>query len=147
MTMTPATIAPARGAKKSSKRLGRGNASQKGTSAGRGTKGQRARSGGKKRTSLRALRPQIMKVPKLRGWKSIHPKPAVVTLRTLSRIAKDGATVSPASLAAEGVIRTAAHGVKIIGNAPLDKKITVVGCVASKGALAAIEKAGGSVTF
>ncbi len=49
------------------KRVGRGNASGKGSYSGRGLKGQRSRSGGKKGLKLRGLRRLSKRLPKLRG--------------------------------------------------------------------------------
>lgn len=147
MTLASHTIQADRGARKGTRRLGRGHGSGRGKSAGRGTKGQRARTGGKSRTSLRPLKRLISRVPKLRGFTSLVPKKAVVTLRTLERIAPADAVVTPAFLKERGVIHTIEAGVKVVGNASLTKKITLQGITVSKGALAAIEKAGGSVVF
>lgn len=146
MALTPGTI-DSRGAKKHAKRLGRGNASHKGTSAGRGTKGQKARSSGKRGTARRGLKPALQKIPKQRGFKSIQAKPATVTLRTLSRLAQDGDMVTPAFLAQKGVLINASEQVKVVATGELNKKITLKNCLASKQAAVAIEKAGGQLVF
>lgn len=147
MTLSPQTIQPAKGAKKSSRRLGRGHGSGRGKSAGRGGKGQRARTGGKSRSAIRAFKKSLQKIPKLRGVNSLQVKPSVVSLGTLDRLCKDGDIVTPRFLEHAGVVRHAERGVKILGSGAFVKKITVQGCMASKGALAAIEKAGGKVVF
>ena len=147
MTSGLHTIKPAKGSHKRSKRLGRGNGSQKGTTAGRGMKGQRARSGGKRRGAIRAFKDALQKVPKLRGFKSLVPKKEVVTLATLERISKDGDVIDPAFLDRKGVISKPVNGVKILATGQLTKKITVKDCFASKQATEAIEKAGGKLTF
>ena len=147
MALTPSTIKPAAGSKRTSKRVGRGNSSQKGTYASRGLKGQRSRSGGKSGTQLRGFRQSLQKVPKLRGFKSMHPKKQVVTLATLERIFKDGDEVTPWSLEQIGVVDKPKHGVKIVATGELKKKLTVKECLASKGAVEAIEKSGGTITF
>lgn len=147
MALSPHTIHPAYGSRKKTKRVGRGSASQKGTTAGRGTKGQRARSGGRRRTKLLGLRQSLLKIPKLRGFKSMHPKPATVTLAALQRITGDGDTITSAYLLQKRAIRSVLSGVKIVGNDSLTKKLTVSGCRVSRGARAAIEKAGGTVTI
>jgi large subunit ribosomal protein L15 len=77
----------------------------------------------------------------------MYPRPAVVTLKTLERICVDSDTVTPEFLASKGVIRDTKKAVKILSTGVLNKKINLQGCIASKGAVAAIEKAGGSVTF
>jgi large subunit ribosomal protein L15 len=141
------TIKSPKGSRKKSKRVGRGNSSQKGTTAGRGMKGQRARSGGKSRGAIRAFKSSLQKVPKLRGFKSITPAKEVVTLSTLDRVATEGATVNPAFLKNKGVIRDTKNGVKILATGEISKKVNVVGCLASKKAVEAIEKAGGTLVF
>lgn len=147
MELSAHTINASSGTRKSSKRVGRGNASGKGTYASRGLKGQRARSGGKGGTQRRGFKASLQKVPKLRGFNSLNAKPETVTLATLSRICKDGDAVTPNFLANKGVIDKPQHGVKILGTGSLDKKITVKNCLLTKTALAAVEKAGGNVIF
>lgn len=141
------TIKAAAGSRRTKKRVGRGNSSQKGTSAGRGTKGQRARSGGKKRTERLGFKRYLQAIPKLRGFKSIAAAKEVVTLSTLNRVAKEGVTVTPNFLRKAGVISRPIRGVKILATGTITKKVKVVGCLASKTAVAAIEKAGGSLEF
>lgn len=147
MGLSPHTIKSSKGAKKSSRRVGRGNAAGGGTYAGRGLKGQRSRSGGKGGLKRRGFKQALQKVPKLRGFKSPHAKKAVVTLSTLERVAKAGEVVTPWTLEQVGVIARAATGVKIVARGTLTKKVDVQSCVASKAAVEAIEKAGGSISF
>ncbi len=147
MTLAPHTIHAAAGARKGTRRLGRGHGSGRGKSAGRGTKGQRARTGGKSRTSLLPFKRILARVPKLRGFNSRVPKKEVVTLQTLVRVAEEGVVVTPAFLKERGVIHTVEKGVKIVGNGACAKKIQLQGIFASKNAIAAIEKAGGKVLF
>lgn len=147
MALTPATIKPSKGAKKTNKRLGRGNASGKGTYSARGLKGQRSRSGGKSGNQLRGFKSSLQKVPKLRGFKSITPKKQTVTLFTLDRIATEKDVVSPAFLEKKGIIKKAGVGVKIVATGEITKKLQIKDCLLSKGALEKIEKAGGKVQF
>lgn len=141
------TIHAAKGAKHTTKRLGRGHGSGKGTMSGRGGKGQTARSGGKSRTTIRALRPSILKVPKLRGFNSRHAKAETVTLTMLNTIADKQSMISPAVLYKKGMVSRPTADVKIVASGTLTKPVTVSGCVASKSALAAIEKAGGKLVL
>ena len=136
-----------KGSRKKVKRVGRGNASQKGTTAARGMKGQTARSGGQRGGARLALRRTILKAPKLRGFKSLSAKKEVVTLSVLEKMCQNGDVVSLSYLKRKGVIGTFSRGVKILSKGVLTKKIKVVGCLASKSAAEAIEKAGGSLTF
>ncbi|MBI5728303.1 MAG: 50S ribosomal protein L15 [Candidatus Magasanikbacteria bacterium] len=141
------TIKAAVGSRHHSKRLGRGNASQKGTMSGRGGKGQTARSGGRRRTTLRTWRMSLLKIPKSRGFHSIYPKKEVVTLATLERVAKEGEAITPQSLHRLSVVDRPLSGVKIVATGKIFKALTVEGCLLTKTALAAIESAGGKVTF
>jgi large subunit ribosomal protein L15 len=147
MTLGSHTIHPAHGSTHTTKRLGRGHGSGKGTMSGRGGKGQTARSGGKSRTTIRALRPTIMKAPKLRGFTSFQKKVETVTLTTVEHVAKHTKKITPATLYNEGVISRPTSLVKIVGTGALNSAVTVEGCFASKSALAAIEKAGGKMVF
>lgn len=143
MTFGANNLQPKDGAFKSSKRVGRGNASQKGTTAGRGMKGQTARSGSSG-TARIGLRKAILKVKKLRGFNSPYAKKETVTLSTLDRVGNDGDIIDPYVLKERGVIKSADNGVKIVNTGALSKKLTVSGCRASEGAKKAIEAAGGS---
>ena len=146
MGLSPNTIKSAVGAKQTSKRLGRGNGSQKGTYAGRGLKGQRARSGGKGGGHNRGFKQSLRKIPKLRGFKSQQKKLETVTLATLNGVTKAGDVVTPWTLAKIGVVDKPQLGVKIVASGTLDHAVTIKGCVATKTSLEAIEKAGGTLT-
>ncbi len=141
------TISGVQGAHRRKKRVGRGNGSQKGTYSSRGMKGQRARSGGKAGGKARGIKQSVQKVAKLRGFTSMYPKSQPVTLRTLNRVAEEGVVVTPSFLRKKSVIKYISRAVKIVSGGELTKKITLQGCVATKTAAAAIEKAGGSLRF
>ncbi len=143
MTISANTI-NSRVARKKSKRVGRGNSSQKGTTAARGMNGQKSRSGGKSGTARLGMKQSLLKIPKNRGFTSIKPKKKTVTLSTLIRIAGDE-TITPHFLEKKGVISQASFGVKIVGAGAIDKKINIKDCSVSKGATEAIKSAGGSV--
>ena len=129
---------------KTSKRIGRGNAS-KGTYAGRGQKGQRSRSGGKSGLARLAARDWALKLPKMRGFRSIHNKPAWVDLSTLVTRCNDMKIITPGLLKKHGIIDSIINGVKILGSDPIKKAIHVKGFLLSVGAIKAIEAAGGKV--
>jgi len=147
MALTPATIKPALGSKRGVKRLGRGNSSGRGTYSGRGGKGQTARSGGKKRTQIRGFKAYLQKVPKVRGFKSMYARVETVTLNVLNRVAEEGKEITPKFLRKKGAISTTNNGVKLVASGKLQKKVTIKGCLASKKAIEAIEKAGGQLIF
>lgn len=147
MSLTPHSIAPSNGSKQSTKRVGRGNSSQKGTYSGRGGKGQTARSGGRKGNKLRSLKRVAQQAPKLRGFKSQTSKKETVGVGQIARITKAGDLVTPLLLKQKGIIGTLDNGVKIVLSGEISHAVTIKGCVASKTALAAIEKAGGNLVF
>ncbi|MCB9798332.1 50S ribosomal protein L15 [Candidatus Nomurabacteria bacterium] len=146
MSITANTIQPNKKARGRAKRVGRGNGSGIGTYSGKGMKGQKSRSGNKN-TMRVGFKASLQKMPKLRGFKSLAPKKATVTLEMLERGCDEGANVTPAYLEKKGIIAHGNIGVKIVARGELKKKLNIQKCVASKGALEAIEKAGGSVTF
>jgi large subunit ribosomal protein L15 len=145
--LTPSTINPGTRVKNSVKRVGRGNASGKGTYSARGGKGQTARSGGKGGLLKHAFKAYLQKVPKLRGFKSLEKKMTTVTLATLERVSTEGVEVTPHYLARHSAVRNPAYGVKIVGTGTLTKKLIIRGCVASKAAAQAIEKVGGKLEY
>jgi len=146
MTFGAHTIKPGKRTQKDAKRVGRGNASGKGTYSARGLKGQKSRSGS---SGLQVLgfKQSLQKVPKLRGFKSMQVKPEVVTLATLERACEAGSTVTPYSLKELGLIQNPNKGAKVLASGELTKKLNLQGVLATKKAAELIEKAGGSLTF
>ncbi|MBT3816975.1 MAG: 50S ribosomal protein L15 [Candidatus Magasanikbacteria bacterium] len=147
MTFGAHTIQSSKGTRRTSKRLGRGNGSGKGTYSARGLKGQKSRSGGKGGTQRRGFKQMLQKIPKLRGFKSRADRKEVVTLVTLNRICVDNDVVTPAFLHNKGVVDHPKKGVKIVSTGILEKKLTIKDCLASKGALEKIEAVGGTLVF
>lgn len=110
--------------KKSAKRVGRGNASGKGQTAGRGTKGQKSRSGHNIPRSFEGGQtPLIQRLPKARGFKSIHTKPTVVHLVDIEKHFKDGEVVNFKSLLEKKLVKDVSRGVKVLGPGKLTKNI------------------------
>jgi large subunit ribosomal protein L15 len=145
MSLSLHTIKAAKGSRPKSRRIGRGHGSSKGTTAGKGTKGQGARTGGRNRRALRGIRRLMLSTPKLRGFKSLKAKSAIVSLEQLDAAFQDGTTVNLRVLKSKGLVTPETMSVKILGNAGLTKKLTVTGIGATASAKAAIEKAGGSL--
>lgn len=145
MTITLSNLKPAAGSRTRVRRIGRGAGSGRGTTAGKGTKGQRARSGGRRGLKRIGLKRIMQRVPKHRGFTSIHPKPYIVNLEVLETIFASGTTVTPKKLADLNIIQNIGRGVKILGDGTLTKALTVKDCLVSGSARAKIEKAGGKV--
>ena len=127
------------------KRVGRGNASGKGTTAGKGGKGQTARTGGRNKLKFLGLKRLILSTPKLGGFRSLKPKAAVITLDQLNKAFGAGEKVTPTKLYKKGLVRSAGATVKILGAGELKKKLTVKGCQVSGGAREKIVAAGGEI--
>jgi len=116
------TIKKGRGAAKTNKRVGRGNASGHGTYSTRGLKGQKSRSGvsGLKRLGMKK---QLLKIPKLRGFRSLNPKNQVVSVKAINKNFKDQEVVSPAVLFEKKLINKLDQPVKILGKEKLTVKV------------------------
>ena len=128
---------------KDRKRVGRGIAAGGGKTAGRGTKGQNSRTGKKLRPMFQGgQRPLAQAVPKKRGFKSLKMPAQVVYLDRLNAFA--GKMVDNAVLFEEGYISTPFHSVKVISRGELSVKVDLKVQAASKSAIEAIQKAGGT---
>lgn len=145
MTLSMHSLRPARGAKQYPKRLGRGNASGKGTTAGRGGKGQTARSGGTGGLKLMGMRHLMLQTPKLRGFRSIHPEAAEVSLADLDRAFTDGDVVTLVSLKKKGLVPTSAKKAKVLAAGKLSKRLVLKGIPVSASAKEKILAVGGTV--
>lgn len=139
------SLKPSKGAKKTSRRLGRGPGSGRGKTAGKGTKGQKARTGGRKRLRMLGMKMIIRRIPKLRGFKSQYDKDVTLTLHEIVKAFPQGGIVTRSELVKRGVITDARAPIKVVGAVELSRKVTLKGLNVSAGAKAAIEKAGGSV--
>lgn len=140
------------GARKRSKRVGRGLASGLGKTSGRGQKGQRSRSGAATRTFEGGQMPIYRRLPK-RGFK--NPTRKEFTPVNLDRLqaAVDagkldaGATVDRAAMQKAGVIGKVIDGVRLLARGELSSALTIHVDGASKAALAAVDRAGGKVVL
>ena len=140
------TLKGAPGARKKSKRVGRGPGSGLGKTAGRGHKGQRSRSGYSMRPNFEGGQmPLNRRLPK-RGFhhKTRFPY-AIVNLDGLERAFDADAVVNPQSIVAAGLAEPLKAGVKILGRGELSKPLSVKVNAISDGARRKIEAAGGVV--
>ncbi|MFN3855822.1 MAG: 50S ribosomal protein L15 [Phreatobacter sp.] len=130
-------------------RVGRGIGSGKGKTSGRGVKGQKSRSGVAIKGFEGGQMPLHRRLPK-RGFNNIfRPSLVEVTLARLQRAIDSGklaaGAVDEAGLVAAGVVRRARDGIRIVATGEIKAKLDLTVHGASAGAIAAIEKAGGSV--
>jgi large subunit ribosomal protein L15 len=139
-------LRPPRGAKRGRKRVGRGNASGKGTYAGKGMKGQQARAGsGPHRGFEGGQTPLIRRLPVRRGFQNINRVEfAPVNLRDFARLPAGG-MVTPDTLLDAGLIDSPRKPVKVLATGEVESSFTVRVHRVSAAARAKIEAAGGSV--
>jgi large subunit ribosomal protein L15 len=138
------------GARKARMRVGRGIGSGKGKTAGRGGKGQTARTGVAINGFEGGQMPLHMRMPK-RGFNNVHRLDYVeVNVGRLQEAIEAGRLsaadpVDGAAMVTAGVIRRERDGVRLLAKGELKAKLVIKVAGASKAAIAAVEKAGGSV--
>ena len=138
------------GARKGRMRVGRGIGSGKGKTAGRGQKGAKARSGVSVNGFEGGQMPLHMRIPK-RGFNNIFAKDyAEVNLGLIQKAIDAGkldakAVIDHAALQAAGLARGGKDGVRLLAKGDYSAKASFAVAGVSKGARAAVEKAGGSV--
>ncbi len=138
------TIQPAAGAKHAKRRVGRGIGSGLGKTAGRGHKGQKSRAGGFHKVGFEGGQmPLQRRLPK-RGFKSqAKPFKAEVRLSELEKLPVS--EIDVLALKKAGIVPELARVVRVIKSGELTKKLVIKGLIATAGAKAAIEAAGGSI--
>jgi large subunit ribosomal protein L15 len=140
------------GSRKSRRRIGRGIGSGRGKTGGRGVKGQKARSGVAVKGFEGGQMPLHRRLPK-RGFKNVWAKKLIeINIGRVQEAIDAGkldasAAVDMASLVKAGLLRRAKDGVRLLGSGELKAKLSFSVYGASKSAVAAVEKAGGSVTI
>ncbi len=137
-------IKPATGSKHAKKRVGRGIGSGTGKTAGRGHKGQKARSGGFHKIGFEGGQmPLHRRLPK-RGFVSFTGGDTVeVRLSAINEMPGDDIDILVLKQA--GVVPNAARAAKVILAGEIKRKVKLRGLLVTKGARAAIEKAGGVI--
>jgi len=140
------------GATRKKKRVARGPGSGKGKTAGRGIKGQKSRSGVAINAYEGGQMPLYMRLPK-RGFTNIHAKSfAVINLGLLQKFIDAGkidagSEITEDVLVASGLVRRKLDGVRLLAKGELTSTITMSIAGASKAAVDAVEKTGGTLTL
>lgn len=132
------------GARRPTKRRGRGPGSGHGKTSCRGHKGQKARSGAKIRPGFEGGQmPLIRRIPK-RGFRA--PRGARLDAVNVGRLEvfEEGSVVDLKALSARGIVRRFSGGVKILGDGALTKRLEVVADSFSASARSKIEAAKGT---
>jgi len=138
------TIKPADGSKKNARRVGRGIGSGFGKTAGRGHKGQHSRTGGFHKVGFEGGQMPIQRRLPKRGFNSLT-KAYNATIRTSELNKLDEGVVDLLTLKAANLISEISLTAKVFLSGEVTKKFTLEGVAITKGAKAAIEKAGGKV--
>ena len=139
------------GATHRKKRIGRGPGSGKGKMGGRGIKGQKSRSGVSINGYEGGQMPLYQRLPK-RGFNKPNRKEfAVVNLGLIQKFIDAGkidagSAITEDALVASGLVRRKLDGVRVLAKGELTAKVELQVTGASKSAVEAVEKAGGSLT-
>jgi large subunit ribosomal protein L15 len=134
------------------KRVGRGQGSGVGKTAGRGMKGQKSRSGVAIKGFEGGQMPLHRRLPK-RGFNNIFAKDfnevnlGRVQQAIDAKKLNDSKPVTVEALVLAGVLRRVRDGVRLLGNGELKSKVSFEISGASKSAISAVEKAGGTVSI
>ena len=139
-------VVPSKGARRSRKRLGRGDASGHGSYCGRGMKGAKSRSGHGPRPGYEGGQlPLIKGLPMKRGFTNIFKKQySLVKLEDLNLLPGDS-EVTPELLVQLGFIKNLRHPVKVLGDGELQVSLIVSAQKFTRSAIEKIEAAGGRV--
>ncbi|MFQ5997111.1 MAG: 50S ribosomal protein L15 [Dehalococcoidales bacterium] len=137
-------LSPPSGAKRTRKRVGRGDGSGHGTYSGRGIKGQKSRSGNKVRPGFEGGQlPLIKRLPQKRGFVNIfRTEYNIVNLDKLNFFEPES-EVTPEKLLAAGLVKSLRKPIKILANGEVSQPIVVKANKFSAAAKAKIEAAGG----
>jgi large subunit ribosomal protein L15 len=139
------------GSRKVHTRVGRGSSSGMGKTAGRGVKGAKARAGVSVHGFEGGQMPLYMRIPK-RGFHNLFARDfGIVNLGRVQQAIDAGQLkgkekITDADLREAGLVRETRDGVRLLGQGELKAKVSFEVAGASKSAVAAVEKLGGSVT-
>ena len=139
------------GAIRKKKRVARGPGSGKGKTAGRGIKGQKSRSGVAINGYEGGQMPLYQRLPKRGFNKPNQKKFAVVNLGLIEKFIEAGkldakAEINEDALIASGLVRRKLDGIRVLAKGDIKSKVTLNVTGASKSAVDAVEKAGGTLT-
>ena len=143
-------LTPAKGSRRKTKRIGRGQGSGDGGTATKGHKGAKARSGHKFKLWFEGGQmPLTRRVPKFGFTSRNRIEQQIVNLSTLDELVSKKrieAVVTPEILYQAGAISRKNLPVKILGDGELKSKLQISAHAFSKSAKTKIEAAGGTAT-
>ncbi|MGP3697906.1 50S ribosomal protein L15 [Rhodobacter sp. NSM] len=140
------------GAARKKKRVARGPGSGKGKTAGRGIKGQKSRSGVALNGYEGGQMPLYRRLPKRGFTKPNRKEYAVVNLGLIQKFVDAGKLdasqpIDETAIVAAGVTSHKRDGIRVLGKGEITAKLALTVTGASKSAVEAVEKAGGSITL
>ncbi len=140
-------LRPPAGAKRSRKRVGRGDGSGRGTYSGRGQKGQKSRAGGGTRPGFEGGQfGLIRKSPRKRGFRApFRVEFTAINVGDLNDRFPSGAEVNAEALVAAGLLKRSDEPFKVLATGDLGHPLTIVAPRVSGAAKEKIEAAGGSI--
>lgn len=133
------------GARKSPKRVGRGEASGHGKTSGRGHKGQKARKSGNVRIGFEGGQNRLMRRLPKKGFTSHRNSMSIVNLSHLADVFEENSQIDPAALVAAGIISNTRSKIKVLGVGEPKNGFNLKIHGISGSAREKIEKSGGSV--
>ena len=138
------------GATKARKRIGRGPGSGTGKTGGRGIKGQKSRSGVAIKGFEGGQMPLYQRLPKRGFNKPNRKKFAVINLGLIQKFVDEkkldaSAAITEEALVASGLVRRVLDGVRVLAKGEITAKLNLEVTGASKAAIDAVEKVGGSL--
>jgi large subunit ribosomal protein L15 len=145
MTVNLSDLRPPKGSRHRKVRVGRGIGSKLGKTAGAGNKGQKSRKGFSRRPGFEGGQmPLHRRIPK-RGFHNPFTREFTILNVEMLNAFASGEVVTPESLVARGIVRSAAKPVKILGDGNLQTALTVCAQAFSKSAEEKITRAGGKI--
>ena len=137
-------LSPAKGAKKTGKRFGRGHSAGQGKTSGRGQKGQHSRSGGYHKVGFEGGQmPLQRRLPKVGFNSRMARRTAELRLHELE--IPEAEVIDIDVLKKANLVPAFVSKVKVIKSGEIGKAVTLEGIAVTKGAREAIEKAGGKI--
>lgn len=141
----PGSLAPARGARRRGRYLGRGRSSGHGKTSGRGVKGQFSRTGADRRPGFNGGNlPYLLRIPKRGFVNPFRTRYLHVNLADLEQAFSANDSVTPSSLAERGVLKAAGALIKVLGDGQISKPLSVSAHAFSRSAREKIAAAGGT---
>ena len=145
--MNLGNLKPSKGSIRSSKRIGRGNATGQGRTAGKGHNGYQSRSGTKNRFHFEGGQTPLMRRLPKRGFSNYGFRKDVQIINLDMLVNLNVEKIDAKLLFDKGVIKKVDVPIKILGTGTIEKPLEISADMFSKSAIEKIEKAGGKAIY